>query len=179
MRNWSKNAAYISYAYRQYYDVLVRYCQRRFSPASECEDVVQETFSRVWAYLQSHDLESIHKMRPFLYRVAHNILVDRYRRRSVAGVQESLSAILERENEGLLPDPLKNGPEEILHRVFLHEVQDQLYSLPESQQIVFTLRYFAGHSVIEIARLLAIRPHSVSARLYRARRTITQRLAVV
>ena len=60
-------------------DSLVRYLRYHLDDQSEAEDIVQETFVR-FSQARSRD-EEIAQPRAWLYRVAHNLLVDYGRKR--------------------------------------------------------------------------------------------------
>lgn len=60
---------------------LRRFMARRAGPAEDVDDLVQETFLRVYAVADPAGVEAPKAM---LFRVAHNLLVDRARRRAVA-----------------------------------------------------------------------------------------------
>lgn len=62
--------------YRQQYDPLVTFLQRRGHAGQDAEDVAQESFTRVLPYVGGKPHES---WRPTLYRIAINILNDRLR----------------------------------------------------------------------------------------------------
>jgi RNA polymerase sigma-70 factor (ECF subfamily) len=59
---------------------LHRYLRRLTSGAEDVEDLVQETYVRVYAW---RDLQNIESPRALLFRIAHNAAVERARRRSV------------------------------------------------------------------------------------------------
>ncbi|HET9959424.1 MAG TPA: sigma-70 family RNA polymerase sigma factor, partial [Polyangiaceae bacterium] len=58
---------------------LVRFATRLLRDASEAEDVVQESFLRLW--LRASEYSDKASGSAWLYRIAHNLAVDRLRKR--------------------------------------------------------------------------------------------------
>lgn len=65
--------------FNRYYTPLGMYVMRFCGDADEAEDIVQETFSIVWERFSDRELPE--QLRSYLYRVAHNIAIDRLRKK--------------------------------------------------------------------------------------------------
>lgn len=65
--------------FAEYRDSLIRYLRYHMDDSSEAEDIAQETFVRFYQ-LRIRD-EEILQPRAWLFRVAHNLLVDRGRKK--------------------------------------------------------------------------------------------------
>lgn len=152
---------------------LYRYFFRHCSSAS----VAEELFQDVWLNLiRSRELYAVQaKFSTYLYRLAHNRLVDYYRRRSVA-----LAAAW---NDGAGPAieeiPLSAGtePETQTHvRAQVVRLMELLGALPEVQREAFLLREEAGMSVEEIAEATGVERETAKSRLRYALRRLRQGL---
>lgn len=67
------------------YDKLYRYCYFKIRNRETAEDITQEAFLRLF---QSHPEMRKEEALRFLYRVAHNLCVDEYRRRRTLPLAE-------------------------------------------------------------------------------------------
>ena len=69
----------------------MRYATRMLGDQAEAEDVAQETFLRLWRDAGRYEARG-HKPSTWLYRVAHNLCVDRLRARKPQGDVEEQTA---------------------------------------------------------------------------------------
>lgn len=65
--------------YDGFSDELFRFCLSKVRNRDESLDIVQETFVKTWDYLRNG--KTIEMTRPFLYRTARNIIIDRSRKK--------------------------------------------------------------------------------------------------
>ncbi len=78
--------------FNRYYTSLGMYVMRFCGDAEEAEDIVQETFSIVWERYSDRELPD--QLRSYLYRVAHNITIDRLRKKNGKETTVSLEAAI-------------------------------------------------------------------------------------
>lgn len=121
----------------------------------EAEDVLQETYLRLW----THRVE-VEDVGGWLRRVATNLSLDRVRRRK-------------REQEK--PPPVPSEPQEA-KALPNDRLQEALNRLDPERQEVFILRIFGGLSYREIALKVGISLGTVMSRLHRARRDLYHEL---
>jgi RNA polymerase sigma-70 factor, ECF subfamily len=155
-------------ALAQIYDAfspgLYRYALRRLGDESLAEDCVAETFSRFLQALQARRGPKNY-LQAYLYRVAHNWIVDHYRHDPLPPTELS--------NEHL---DEKAGLEEITSRHLRQErLQVALMQLTPDQQQVVGLKYLEGWENKEIARALKKPVGAVKSLQHRALATM-QRL---
>jgi RNA polymerase sigma-70 factor (ECF subfamily) len=120
-------------------EAVYRYLYYRLGNSAECEDLTEQVFLKAWEAIDRYEWRG----RPFLawlYRVAHNTLVD-YRRAERPSVPLD-DAVLERTDAD-------DALEQALTSQQLAAALQQL--TPEQAQVI-TLRFFAGWSNAEIAR---------------------------
>src|SRR3990167_4352630 len=67
-------------AYDEFADAIFRHCYFRLSNREKAKDMMQETFMRVWSYMEKGNTIEFTKIRPFLYKTASNLIIDEYRR---------------------------------------------------------------------------------------------------
>lgn len=144
-------------------------CYRLLGNSGEAEEAAQETFMRAFQHLRAYD-----PRRPFktwLFAIASHYCIDRLRR------QHWRLCPLEDEpayTHPALCEPAP-GPEEVIAgRERDRAVQRLLAELPPKDRRVIVLRYWAGLSYAEIARLTGATLSAVKSRLHRARAALAQ-----
>lgn len=141
--------------YERYFERVYRYLVARLSNPTEAEDLAQEVFLRV--------LEALPRFRfrgpPFsawIFRIAHNLVVDRYRRTGHAGEVLPLDTVL----------GLPSGQDVPAQAILALEAQAlgaALARLTEAQRQVLLLRFVAGLSVRETAQAMGKSENAVKA----------------
>jgi RNA polymerase sigma-70 factor (ECF subfamily) len=155
----------------RYKDGIYNYIGRMISNRDEVDDLAQEVFVRAYSGLKSFRQDS--NLRTWLYRIASNLCIDRYRR---AGVEKKLIVPLEREqadDEGSrerdLPDRT-HDPQLVCERTELQaQVQKALSRLPDKLRTTILLYDMEGLSYEEIAEALDVPVGTVKSRLFNAR----------
>jgi len=133
--------------YSRYLDAIYRYVYYRTGHVQDAEDLTEQVFLKAWQGRASY--------RPvgscfvnWLYRIAHNIVVDYHRRRKLI-TSEPLHS------DAVLPD---ESQESALESIILAEENAALGSaiarLPEEYQQVIILRFIEGLGHAEIALIL-------------------------
>jgi RNA polymerase sigma factor (sigma-70 family) len=142
----------------RYRRALLRYCSR-ILPEERAEDAVQQTFLRAYDAMRESDGEL--RLRPWLYRIAHNT---------------ALNALRDR---GLRHEPLDDSfdgverPDQALERnMGLREVLGAVQDLPERQRDAIVLRELEGRSYDQIAAELGVTGGAVRQLLNRARHSV-------
>lgn len=135
----------------RYWQPLVQAMSRFLDDRASAEDVVQETFVRVW----SGRIESgSGTVRAYLYRVARNLAIDELRRRSARSKRE-----LEH-GPANLQFPL--SPAEILNQEDVRlAVNEALQALPERRREAFTLVYLRALTYAEVSEIMGVSPKTV------------------
>ncbi|WP_225320881.1 sigma-70 family RNA polymerase sigma factor [Streptomyces luteolifulvus] len=131
------------------------------------EDVVQETLLRCW---RTQDLESGEPQRPWLFRVARNLVVDDYRLRMARPQEVDGTAWLDE----LLAK--RDDVDRLLSSMILGDAFKALS--PKHREVLYET-YYTGRSTREAALVLGIPPGTVKSRLYHAVRALRMALGVV
>ena len=149
-------ASAFSELYEHYYDSIFRYVSFRTGNVAEAEDITAEVFVRM--------IESIHRFRwqgyPFsswLFRIAHNLVVDFYRkkgRRRMVSL-ENAPPIVE---EGMVDADARMDLE-----LTMGDVRKAMEDLTDLQKEAITLRFAAGLSVAETAKAMGKKDNAVKA----------------
>ncbi|MFH1620595.1 MAG: RNA polymerase sigma factor [Patescibacteria group bacterium] len=124
--------------YDRYVEAIYRFVILKLPSQEEAQDVTAETFTRTWQYVNEN--KKITNIRAFLYRIARNLVADRYRNpenlqidRSVTFGDENTSSIIE-------PSDQEHGKRVVEARADLSLVLQKLERLKEDYRDVLTLR---------------------------------------
>ncbi|WP_446046166.1 sigma-70 family RNA polymerase sigma factor [Streptomyces olivaceus] len=131
------------------------------------EDVVQETLLRCW---RTQDLAGGQPLRPWLFRVARNLVVDEYRLRMARPQEVSGNDWL----EDLLPRP--DDVDRLLSSMVLREAFQKLS--PKHREVLYET-YYTGRSMREAGLVLGVPPGTVKSRVHHAVRALRVALGVV
>lgn len=144
--------------YERYVDRIYGYCFARLGDCAAAEDATSEVFTKAFAAIGRYQ-DGI--FAAWLFRIAHNVVVDARRRRVAA----PLAALDER------PDPAR-GPDELAQAIAEGAaVRAALSTLAADERAVVELPY-AGWSGEEIAAHLGRSPAAVKQLRYRAMRRL-------
>lgn len=142
-----------SQAYDQYADAIFRHCFFRVRDRQRARDLTQETFLKTWDYLASG--HAVDNLRPFLYTVASNLIIDGSRKRT----ESSLEALQDEGFEPGAPDPQHDPIEAKELRALLDTIN------PKYREVIM-MRYLDDLSVKDIAASLEISENLASVRLH-------------
>ncbi|MBZ5593107.1 MAG: sigma-70 family RNA polymerase sigma factor [Acidobacteriia bacterium] len=131
---------------------LFQFIRKRVDDQGDAEDILQDVFYELTeAYRLMRPVEQVGA---WLYRVARNRIIDRFRKRKPEALSEVLAGANEEEAlrlEDLLPSP-DAGPEaQYSRRVLLEELDTALEELPEEQRDVFIAHEMDGRSFKQLA----------------------------
>jgi RNA polymerase sigma-70 factor (ECF subfamily) len=113
------------------------------------EDVLQETFWRVWKSADTYQRER-GAFASWLFRIARNLAIDAYRRQAVRP-QALYSADADEPFLETTADPNMNVAEQAQSLLAKRQVRAALGSLPQAQRQVIEMAYFYGMTRQEIA----------------------------
>lgn len=156
-------------------DRLLGFIKSRVSTLEEAEDILQDVFYQFIAGFET--IESLDKVTGWLFGVARNKIIDRYRRDSSRPTRvdfESYSTLdddVPLSLQEILPD-FGNTPESLLLREAIwDELTEALNELPAEQREIFILneieeksfKEIAEHSGVSINTLLSRKRYAIIA----------------
>jgi len=158
-----------------YQDKLYHMAYRMLGSRQEAEDVVQDTFLRVYKNLDRYD--DTMKFSTWIYRIATNLCIDRLRKRKPT---YSLDADTT-EHEGLdgysmIPSDNRTPESETLLSEMQATVHKAIDNLPAKYKSVMVLRYLQELSLQEIGDVLDMPVTTVKTRVHRGREFLRKRL---
>ncbi len=145
---------------------LRNFIRRRVPDREDAEDVLQDVFYEL--VLAYRSMERIEQVGAWLFRVARNRIIDRFRKKKPVLLEDEVGSENE-EGESLgweefLPSGEK-GPDAVLMQSALaEELEDALAELPEEQQRVFIANEIEGRSFKEIAEETGVSMNTLLSR---------------
>jgi RNA polymerase sigma-70 factor (ECF subfamily) len=128
--------------YRKYVADIYRYCYRRLGNREAAEDATSHIFMQTYAALPTLGSKPF---RPWLFAIARNVLIDRYRRRELLTTSLDLAA----EQHDTNPSPEAHA----LDREGVDAIHELFGMLSERDRQVVELR-LAGLTGVEIAHAM-------------------------
>lgn len=140
--------------------------------AQDAEDVTQEVFTTVYLSIDQFKGES--RLSTWMYRIAVNKCQEHIRKRSRKKRFAWLTGLDDAEQMGSAP--FMHPGIELENRERAAILMKAIATLPENQRIAFTMHKLEGISYEEIAQVMAVSLSSVESLIFRARRSLRERL---
>jgi len=164
---------------RRYGDSLLGYLTRMTGSREQAEDLFQETFKRVH---EKADTFRGSRIKSWLFAIATNVAIDGSRRRSrlqVVSLNQKLDCADGSCEELGAVTVARNSPEpsqEVVRVEQKEQVRQTLETLPARQRATLVLAYYQQLSYAEVAKVMDCSVGTVKTQMYRALRTLAQRL---
>ena len=155
--------------YRRHRGTLYRFLLRTLRHRADADELFQDTWSRLIAARERYRPEA--KFTTFLLQIAHNLVVDRFRR--LKPQASDVEAVFRN-----LDAPESDQPERALTEFEQRRrLQIALEELPEEQRVAFLLRVESGLGLEEIGEITGAGRETVKSRLRYALARIRARFA--
>lgn len=159
-----------------YQGSLLRYVGRMLGTTDhEAEDIVQETFVRLHLQVTGKGRQSIRNLTTWLFRTAHNLTIDVFRRRArrirtTETTPESASLAQEQATDELdaLSEVLRQEAREVALR--------ELTKLDDQQRQIVLLKIIQGMTLRQVAEVVGISVSLVNYRLNKGLTELARRL---
>ena len=147
---------------------LLSFIRGRVSSTEEAEDILRDVFYQFVAGFQA--IESIDSVTSWLYSVARNKIIDRYRRDAARPKTATLDGALGQDEDApltlqeILPD-LDNTPEgTLLREAIWEEITQALEELPAEQREIFIQNEIEEQGFREIAERTGVSINTLLSR---------------
>ena len=138
----------------QFSDNIFRFAMKHLKNEMSANDIVQETFLKVWAKKEDVSFE---KVKSYLFTTAYHTILDWIKKEKRSGDMNGVDDL-----------HMDNG-----QNVDLKEVLDEaLDRLPEIQKTVVLLRDYEGYNYSEIAEVTGLGESQVKVYIFRARKAL-------
>lgn len=165
------DAEAFEWLFHTYYEALCKYVLRYVESAAIAEELVQETFARVWERRTAWEVRG--NVRSYLYGAARNRALTHLRHvRVVARSQDRV------QHEGAFGGrAVAQSDEQVRMDDMAQALARAVESLPPRQRQAYTLRWQHELPVAEIAVLMGVSVKCIEAQLTSALKTIRRALA--
>ncbi len=144
--------------YDRFVDKIYRYIYYKVGSKTEAEDLTGQVFLKAWEAIGHYQWTE----RPFaawLYRIAHNLIVDYFRTKRDASSLDDITS---------LEHPGSDLDEIIGHHLTAEVLRQALKRLTPDQQQVIVLRFLEGYNTAEVAQIMGKQPGAVRTLQHRA-----------
>ena len=147
---------------------LYNFVYRNVGNEQTAEDICQTAFIRIFKEMKR--LRDPNKFCSWMYRIAHNLCLDEFKRRKKRHV-----LYLENDHKNdapartiaQMPDQESTSPDELCHRQQVNDIlKRMLMTLPEEQRVVVVMKQYHGLKFTEISDILEQPINTVKSRLY-------------
>ncbi|MEA3429111.1 MAG: RNA polymerase sigma factor [Thermodesulfobacteriota bacterium] len=152
---------------KRYEIKLLRYIRRLTTVSQEeSEDIIQEVFIKVYRNLNGFNQKL--KFSSWIYRIAHNEIINQYRKTKLRSSVIPLNIEDEANLIGSINDTIEiDGAYENLENA--ERVRKALAELPDKYREILVLRYLEDKSYNEISDILRKPPGTVATQINRAK----------
>ena len=160
---------------------LRNFIRKRVPDEADAEDILQDVF---YELIEGYRLmKPIEQAGAWMFRVARNRIVDRFRKKKPAALADEKIQGAEGEDsltlEDLLPSP-DAGPEAAYARsILMEELDAAIDELPEEQREVFIAHEYDGLSFKEISAETGVSVNTLLSRKHHAVVSLRQRLQTI
>jgi RNA polymerase sigma-70 factor (ECF subfamily) len=162
----------------RYQNRLLNFVYRTTGDRERAEDLVQETFIRVYRHL--HRFDQSKKFSTWIYTIASNLAKNELRNRSRNPLVlfQTLMKNRDADAQPLEWEDNTYRPDDLFRKRHLKSLVDgAVAELPEHHRKVFVLREMEGKTYEEIAEITSTNLGTVKSRLNRARNNFAQLIA--
>ena len=160
-----RDAGAFGQLYDQHFDRIYRYLFVKTGHQREAEDLTQQVFLKAWRAIGSYKQKGM-PFSSWLFRIAHNEMVDYYRKQ---GKVEELPL----EEAESVPSSEKSDPALLAEtNLRIDEVVAACEKLTEAQREVLYLRFAAGLSVADVAKVVGKKEGAVKVMQHSALRAL-------
>ncbi|MBV9774305.1 MAG: sigma-70 family RNA polymerase sigma factor [Gemmatimonadetes bacterium] len=162
----------------RYQTRLLNFVYRTTGDRERAEDLVQETFIRVYRHL--HRFDQTKKFSTWIYTIASNLAKNELRNRSRNPLVlfQAIKKNWDADQRPLEWEDNTYRPDDLFRKRHLRRMVESVVSeLPEHHRTVFVLREMEGKTYEEIADITGCNLGTVKSRLNRARNNFAQIIA--
>ncbi len=156
-------------AYDLYLDDIYRFLYFKVGNSQEAEDLTSTAFLKTWDYIQNSSITDFKTLKSLLYKVARNLVIDHYRKKSTQTVIHK--------DDGSLANTVDKSHDIAKEAELVFDVKiikEKIFELKDEYREVIILRYINELSISEIAVALDKSNGNIRVILYRALKALRE-----
>lgn len=170
IRESFSDSTYFEVLFERHYEAVHRFIGRQVGP-DRTDDLAQDTFVEAWDHRDRYDQDRPNA-RPWLFGIAHNLVLAEYRR---AGRQTVAYALVAASTE-ITVDVSSDVDDRLAAMSIRTLVRDAIFALPDTERASLILVAVGALSYADAAKELGVPVGTVKTRTMRAKRRIRQTL---
>lgn len=157
--------------YDLYVSAIYRFVFFKINSREQAEDLTSEIFLKIWDYLTLEEKDNfrIEDFRPFIYKVARNIVIDYYRKQS-----KKQEVAFTEDNVLPISDQQRNLFGKLYKQSQINDLYKLLSKLKSEYREVLALRYIEEFSIAEISSIISKSKGATRVLLHRALNTLRE-----
>jgi RNA polymerase sigma-19 factor, ECF subfamily len=168
------NIATFKSLYDTFYTCLLVYANSIINDIGVSKDIVQDIFLKLWEKRNEFTIK--YSLKSYLYTAVRNSCMDYLKHLKVEKKYIDHSLVELKEKELTFFSELFIHPEEDDFEKYLNEITTVIEELPEQCRKIFKLSRFEGMKNNEVARYLNLSVRTIDTQLYRALKTLREKL---
>ena len=171
-RSIQRDAEAFGQLYSMYFDRVYRYVRFRVGNTTDAEDLTGSIFLSAWRTIDRFSPKHDASFAGWLFRLAHNAIVDRYRRQRESVSLDDVGACVACDDES-------SGTEHMVEwRLTVAELHQALQALTAEQREVVLLRFVEGLSAREVGDIMGKQEGTVRGMQFRAIEALRRTLSI-
>lgn len=160
--------------YDLYLDKIYQYIYLKVGSKEDAEDLTSDFFLKVWNLIQAGKISDYRTLKPFIYTVARNTIIDYYRRNNKnKNISLEENVFNTEDDEGIkLKDTIideKTNLEKVIDQeIELKVVLEKMNHLKDEYREIIILKYLHELSIEEIAEIMDKSKGNIRVLSYRA-----------
>lgn len=147
---------------------VLKHIYFRISNWELAEDMTQETFLKTWDYAAKNG-GKIKNLKTFIYRVAHNMIIDHYRRKP--RIPLSIEIVAE---DKLALEPIQE--QQVDDKIKKELVKKHMDGLDDDHRQILIYRYIDDLSIKEISEITSRTDNNISVAIHRALKILKNKI---
>lgn len=162
------------FLFREYYISLCAYSRRYVGRKDIAEEIVSDTFMRIWETRETIKINT--SVKAYLFQAVCNNSLHYLRKLKKEAILDGYFLETSSENIGFAGD-LEEFEEQSLTMENIHEkIEEAVSMLPEQQQKAFRLKRFEGKKTREVAEIMGLSVKTIEMHLSKATLRLRQNL---
>lgn len=158
--------------YDHYFPCVHAYVRYRVYDLQDAQDIIADVFFKAIRNLKRFKWRNTSSFAAWLFRIAHNLVMDHFRQRKRAGLSlEPEDSLVGLADQAPLPE------DALAQQEAFQQMRALIATLSPRRQEVVTLRFYGGLRNCEIACVLGLDERTVAAHLCRALQDLERRYA--